>query len=56
MLLLELARVVELGDEHAPGLDPGDAALVIHLMSLLRSSLSSIDFESPTPPRPMWPT
>ena len=30
-------------------------ALVIHLMSWLRSSDSSIDLESPTPPSPRWP-
>jgi len=30
-------------------------ALVIHFVSRLRSSDSSIDFESPTPPSPRWP-
>ena len=38
-----------------PGSTLVTLALVIHLISLFRSSLSRSVFESPTPPKPMCP-
>ena len=55
VLLVDIAQVVSWVTDILPASTLVVLALVIHFMSRLRISDSSMDLLSPTPPSPRWP-